>query len=55
MCGQRRWVVSEEMPAPYATLWQSYFAPRHNDTPAISRIKQGLKQVFDPHNVFKDL
>lgn len=55
MCGQRRWVVSDEPPAPYSTLWQSYFAARHNDTPAISRIKTGLKQVFDPHNVFKDL
>lgn len=55
MCGQRRWVLSDEAPAPYSTLWQSYFAPRHNDTDPISNIKTGLKQVFDPHNVFKNL
>lgn len=55
MCGQRRWVLSDEAPAPYSTLWQSYFAPRHNDTDPISNIKTGLKQVFDPHNVFKSL
>ncbi|WP_373017903.1 FAD-binding protein [Thiomicrorhabdus sp.] len=55
MCGQRRWVISDEAPAPYSTLWQSYFAPRHNDPDAISKIKAGLKQVFDPYNVFKPL
>jgi glycolate oxidase FAD binding subunit len=55
MCGQRRWVVSDEPPAPYSTQWQSYFAPRHNDTQEVAKIKKGLKQVFDPHNVFKNL
>lgn len=55
MCGQRRWVVSEHAPAEYSTLWQSYFSPRHNDTSPIANIKAGLKNVFDPSNVFKTL
>ncbi|WP_319380525.1 FAD-binding protein [Thiomicrorhabdus sp.] len=56
MGGTRRWIASEKKPKhPYTTLWQSRFAPRHNDTPQVQKIKQGLKKVFDPHHVFKDL
>lgn len=55
MCGQRRWVLSDESPAPYATLWQSYFAPRDRDPAPVAKLKKGLKNVFDPHHVFKTL
>jgi len=55
MCGQRRWVLSDEAPAPYSTLWQSYFVPRDRDTPPVAKLKKGLKNVFDPHHVFKAL
>lgn len=55
MCGQRRWVISDSVPAPYATQWQRYFAPRDNVPPPVAKIKAGLKRVFDPHHVFKTL
>ena len=56
MGGARRWVASKNKPNhPYVTLWQSRFAPRNNDKPCVQRIKKGLKTVFDPHHVFKDL
>lgn len=55
MCGQRRWVLSDEAPAPYSTQWQSYFAPRDQDTAPVAKLKKGLKNVFDPHHVFKTL
>ncbi|BBP44434.1 FAD-binding protein [Thiosulfativibrio zosterae] len=55
MCGQRRWVLSDTAPAPYATLWQRYFAPRDNVPPPVAKIKAGLKNVFDPHHIFKTL
>jgi glycolate oxidase FAD binding subunit len=55
-CGLRRWVASETKPNhPYTTLWRSYFAPRHNDTNRISHIKSGLRDVFDPFHVFKQM
>lgn len=56
MGGTRRWVASENKPNhPYVTLWQSRFAPRNNDKPCVKRIKNGLKNVFDPHHIFVDL
>lgn len=56
MGGSRRWVASKNKPNhPYVTLWQSRFAPRNNDKPCVQRIKKGLKEVFDPHHIFKDL
>ncbi len=56
MGGTRRWVASKNKPNhPYVTLWQSRFAPRNNDKPCVKRIKDGIKDVFDPHHVFKDL
>lgn len=56
MGGSRRWVASENKPNhPYVTLWDQRFLPRNNDKPCVKRIKSGLKKVFDPHGVFKDL
>ncbi|GAB6068958.1 glycolate oxidase subunit GlcE [Thiomicrorhabdus hydrogeniphila] len=56
MGGTRRWVASKNKPNhPYVTLWQARFAPRNNDKPCVQRIKKGLKDVFDPHHIFKDL
>jgi glycolate oxidase FAD binding subunit len=55
MCGQRRWVISDEAPSEYATLWQNYFAPRDRDSAPIKKLKQGLKSVFDPNHLFKML
>jgi len=55
MCGQRRWVLADEAPAPYSTQWQSYFAPRDRDPAPVAKIKKGLKNVFDPHHVFTTL
>lgn len=55
-CGLRRWVASAERPNhPYVTLWRSYFAPRNNDTPRVAHLKAGLRNVFDPHHVFKQM
>jgi glycolate oxidase FAD binding subunit len=55
-CGLRRWVASETKPNhPHTTLWRSYFAPRHNDTDRIRHIKSGLRDVFDPFHVFKQM
>lgn len=55
-CGTRRWVASKEKPNhPYTTLWQAYFAPRHNDTPRVAHLKKGLRDVFDPFHVFKQM
>ena len=56
MGGSRRWVASANRPNHlYATLWDQRFAPRNNDKPCVKRIKTGLKDVFDPHHIFKDL
>lgn len=56
MCGSRRWISSKRKPDhPYVTLWDDRFLPRHNDGKGVKKIKQGLKKVFDPHHVFKDL
>lgn len=55
-CGMRRWVASKEKPNhPHTTLWQAYFAPRHNDTPRVAYLKNGLRDVFDPHHIFKQM
>lgn len=55
-CGMRRWVASKDKPNhPYTTLWQAYFAPRHNDTPRVAHLKNGLRDVFDPHHIFKQM
>ena len=56
MGGSRRWVVSQNKPDhPYVTLWQTRFSPRNNDTPRVAHLKKGLRDVFDPHHVFKQL
>lgn len=55
MCGQRRWVISETPPTPYSTLWQCYFVPRSNNSKPVKRLKAGLRNVFDPHHIFKAL
>lgn len=55
-CGMRRWVASKDKPNhPYTTLWQAYFTPRNNDTPRVAHLKKGLRDVFDPHHVFKQM
>ncbi len=56
MGGSRRWVASPNKPNhPYVTLWQTRFAPRKNDTPCVQKIKLGLRDVFDPNHIFKQL
>jgi len=56
MGGTRRWVASKYKPNhPYVTLWKTRFAPRNNDTPRVAYLKKGLRDVFDPNHVFKQL
>ena len=56
MGGTRRWVASRNKPNyPYVTLWQTRFSPRNNDTPRVAHLKKGLRDVFDPNHVFKQL
>ncbi|MDX1796477.1 MAG: hypothetical protein R3219_07110, partial [Hydrogenovibrio sp.] len=54
--GARRWVVSEHKPdATHVDLWEMHAKnriPSFDNHPKITEIKQGLKQVFDPHNIF---
>lgn len=53
ICGNRRWVVSNEKPnTPFATLWKNGPLAKRSESPARKKLVQGLRQVFDPNRVF---